>query len=164
VVSWAYAELKHRLPPPPWTVLALAAIVFTTLVPAFVLAQLHQPFIAMDGTLLVEIPVLVRHFIFDLLITASSVGALIGWWLARSRRAVLATALAGIVFALGPGHNTTFVTLAPGVARVALKMFTLLAVIIFIAAVVLVYGQALLLRHHEIANQVDAFKKLDAAI
>jgi hypothetical protein len=87
-------------------------------------------------------------------------GALIGWWLGRSKRAALITGLAGVVFALGPGHNTAFVTLVPGVAGLALKMLALMAVIVFVAAVVLVYGQELLLRHNENANRMDVFKKL----
>ena len=114
VVSWAYTEIKHRLPLPPWTVLAIAAIVFATLLPGFVLAQLHPLLIDLEGTLLVNVPVLIRHFIPDLLDTAFAMGVLIGWWLGRSKRAALATGLAGVTFALGPGHNTAFVTLVPG--------------------------------------------------
>lgn len=140
VVSWAYTEIRHRLPPPPWTVLAVAAIVFAALSPALVLAQLHPLFFDLDGTLLVTVPVLIRHFIIDLLVTAFAMGALIGWWLGRSKRAALATGLAGIVFALGPGHNTAFVTIVPGVEMLALKMLALMSIIIFVAATVLVYA------------------------
>lgn len=143
-VSRAYVEFKHRLPPPPWTVMALTAIVFATLLPAFILAQLHQPFFALDGTLLVGIPVLVKHFVVDLLLTAACAGALIGWGLARTRRAALATALAGVAFALGPGHNTIFFTISPDTSGPALKMLALITTIVVVAAVVLVYSQMLL--------------------
>jgi hypothetical protein len=160
VVSWAYSEIKRRLPPPPWAVLAIAGIVFATLLPAFALAQLHPLFFSLDGTLLVKVPVLIRHFILDLLVTAFAMGALIGWWLGRSKRSALATGLAGVMFALGPGHNTAFVTLVPGVGGLALKMLALMAVIIFVAAVVLVYGQELLLKHNEKTSRMDAFEKL----
>jgi hypothetical protein len=160
VVSWAYTETKHRLPPPPWTVLAVAAIVFATLLPAFALAQLHPLLIDLDGTLLVKIPVLVRHFILDLLVTAFATGALIGWWLGRSKRAALATGMAGVTFALGPGHNTAVVTLEPGVAGLALKMLALMGIVIFVAAIVLVYGQVLLEKHSENANRIVTIKRL----
>lgn len=152
VVSWAYVEIKHRLPPPPWSVLAVAAIVFATLLPAFALAQLHPRFFTLGGTLLVKVPVLIRHFILDLLLTAFAMGALIGWWLGRTRRAALATGLAGIAFALGPGHNTAFVTIVPGVAGLALKMLTLMGIIIFTAAIVLVYGYMLLEKSNVLAS------------
>lgn len=56
----------------------------------------------------------------------------------------MATALAGLVFALGPGHNTIFATLIPGEAGLALKMLVLMSIIIFTAAVILVYSHQIL--------------------
>lgn len=161
VVSWAYTELKHRLPPPPWAALALAAIVFATLLPAFALAQLHPLFFSLDGTLLVKVRVLIRHFILDLLVTAFAASGLIGWWLGRSKRAALKTGLAGVVFALGPGHNTAFVTLVPSVGGLALKMLILMGIIIFTAAIVLVYGYMLLEKYNEKSDVLDSIKRSD---
>lgn len=80
VVSWAHGELKHQLPPSPWAVLALSAIVFTTLMPALILTQYHPPLIAIGGTVLAEVLVIVKHFVSDILVTACVAGALIGWW------------------------------------------------------------------------------------
>src|SRR5262245_58037909 len=36
-------------------------------------------------------------------------GGLVGWWLGRTWRAAVATAVTGFVFVLGPGHNIPFI-------------------------------------------------------
>ena len=53
------------------------------------------------------------QFILELLLTATLMGALAGWILGGSQRAALATALAGFVYALGPGHNIPFLGNTP---------------------------------------------------
>lgn len=92
------------------------------------------------------LPVIVRRFITDLLLTSFAMGALIGWWLARSKKAALATGFAGIAFALGPGHNTAFLTIVPGVERQLINFGILTVVIVVVAAVVLVYAWEILLK------------------
>lgn len=146
IVGWAYAEIKKGLPPLPWTVLAVFAIVIATLIPALVLAQLRSPpFNVSTGT-----PVngtvanLIARFIFELLLTATIIGALLGWWFGHTLRAALAMGLAGFVFALGPGHNIPFLGNTPGAG----KGIILLVSITFVSAIMLVGTQALLARQH----------------
>jgi hypothetical protein len=140
-VGWAYAELKSRLPRHPWTALAVAGIVALILVPAVVLAELHGP--VFTGTLADPVPtvapsVIVARFVGELLATATIVGGLVGWWLGHTRRAVLATGLAGFVFALGPGHNIPLIGGTPGVG----KEIAIMAAVIVVSALALVEGHA----------------------
>jgi hypothetical protein len=138
-VGWAYAELKSRLPRRPWTALAMAGIVALILVPAVVLGELHGP--VFTGTLADAVPtvapwVIVARFVGELLATATIVGALVGRWLGRTRRAALATGLAGFVFALGPGHNIPLIGGTPGVP----KEHAIMSAVTFVSALVLVEG------------------------
>ena len=144
VVGWAYAEIKNGLPSEPWTALALCAIVLGTLAPAMLLAQLRPPpFDVRTGTLISgTVEGTIARFVLELLLTATLVGALLGWWFGRTPRAVLAMALAGFVFALGPGHNIPFLGNTPG----AVKGLLLLVAIIAVSAIVLVESQALLVK------------------
>jgi hypothetical protein len=64
------------------------------------------------------------------------------WRLGHPRQAALATALAGLVFALGPRHNIPFLGSTPATG----KGIALLAAIILVSAVVLVEGEAWLAR------------------
>ena len=77
---------------------------------------------------------MVVHFILELLAPAMILGGAMGWWLGRTWRAVLATGLAGLVFALGPGHNIPFLGNTP----VAGKGLVLLFAITLTSAFVLV--------------------------
>jgi len=79
----------------------------------------------------------IARFVIELLLTATVVGGLAGWWLGHTGRAAFATALAGFVFALGPGHNIPFLGNTPAVG----KGVVLLMVIIFVSAIVLVESQ-----------------------
>jgi hypothetical protein len=81
-------------------------------------------------------------FVFDLLLTATVIGGLGGWLIGRTMRAALATALAGFVFALGPGHNVPFLGNTPATG----KGIALLIVILLVASIVLVEGHAALIR------------------
>jgi hypothetical protein len=143
-VGWSYAEIKAGLPPRPWTALAVFVLVGATLAPAILLAQLRPPplDISTGAILNGTVASVIARFVIELLLTATLVGGLAGWWLGHTPRAALATALAGFIFALGPGHNIPFLGNTPAVG----KGIILLAIIIFISAVVLVESQAWLAR------------------
>jgi len=139
-VGWSYAEIKAGLPSRPWTALAVFVLVAATLTPAILLAQLRPPplDISTGAILNGTVTSVIARFVLELLLTASIVGGLAGWWLGHTRQAVFATALAGFIFALGPGHNIPFLGNTPGVG----KGVILLALIIFVSALVLVESQA----------------------
>jgi hypothetical protein len=142
--GWAYSELLPNLPGRPWTILAWATLVSFTLAPAVVLAQLGLPLFTGTGenaTLTVSSEQAVIIFICNLLLTATITGGLGGWLIGGTKRAALATALAGFVFALGPGHNIPFLGNTPGTG----KGIILLIVIILVASIVLVEGYAALI-------------------
>jgi hypothetical protein len=138
-VGWAYTELRWRLPRRPWTALAVVGIIAVILLPAFVLAELHGPVFtvtAADPVQTVATSIIVLRFVGELLVTATVVGGLVGGWLGRTRRAALATAVAGFIFALGPGHNIPFIGGTPGVG----KELAIMTVVTLVAALVLVEG------------------------
>jgi hypothetical protein len=84
------------------------------------------------------IPEAVFRFIAELMLTASVAGGLVGWWLGRTRRAALATALAGFVFALGPVHNIPFIGGTSGVG----KEIAIMTAVILVSAIALVEAHA----------------------
>jgi hypothetical protein len=136
-VGWAYAELRWRLPRRPWTALAVVGVIAVILLPAFVLAELHVPVFTVTPAgpvQTVATSIIVARFVGELLATATIVGGLVGGWLGRTRRAALATALAGFVFALGPGHNIPFIGGTPGVG----KELAIMTAVMLVAALVLV--------------------------
>jgi xanthosine utilization system XapX-like protein len=136
-VGWSYAELRSRLPPRPWTALAVVGMIGVILLPAFVLAELQGPVYTvtrLGSVQTVPTSTIAARFVGELLATAAIVGWLIGGWLGRSRRAALATALAGFIFALGPGHNIPLIGGTPGVA----KELAIMAIVIGVSALVLV--------------------------
>jgi hypothetical protein len=145
-VGWAYAELRWRLPRRPWTALAVVGVIALILLPAFVLAELHGPVFAVTRSgpvQTVATSIIVLRFVGELLATATIVGGLAGWWLGRTRRAALATAVAGFIFALGPGHNIPLIGGTSGVA----KELAIMASVIGVSALVLVEGHAWLAIH-----------------
>ncbi|HEU5103716.1 MAG TPA: hypothetical protein VFU22_32090 [Roseiflexaceae bacterium] len=153
-VGWAYAELLHRLPKRPWTAVCVVSLITVILLPAFVLAELRAPLFAITPTGAVpSVPtwVIVARFGGELLATATLGGGLVGGWLGRSRRAALATAVSGFVFALGPGHNIPFIGGTPGVA----KELAILAAVVVVSALVLVEGHAWLRRRSRKRGAVD---------
>ena len=110
-VGWAYHELSPNLPPSHWRILALVALIGVILAPAIIFAELRQPLFAITDTgaeLSVPVWYATVIFILELLVTAVLVGGLAGWLIGHTSRAALATALAGFIFALGPGHNIPF--------------------------------------------------------
>jgi hypothetical protein len=144
-VGWAYAEIQAGLPPRPWTALAVFALVGAILTPGILIAQTRPPPLDIATGAIIDgssVRVVVARFVLELLLTATVVGGLAGWWLGHTPRAAAATALAGFVFALGPGHNVPFLGNTPGVG----KGIALLAAIILVSAMVLVESQAWLAR------------------
>ena len=140
-VGWAYVELRHRLPGRPWTALAVVGVIGVILGPAFVLAELQAPVFTVTPAgpvQTVATSLIVARFVGDLLATATLVGGLVGSWLGRTRRAALATAVAGCVFALGPGHNIPFLGGTPGVG----KELAIMTAVTLVSALVLVEGDA----------------------
>ncbi len=140
-VGWAYAELRQRLPGRPWTFLAVVGVMAVILGPAFVVADLHAPVFTVTPAgpvQTVATSMIVARFVGGLLATATLVGGLVGGWLGRMRRAALATAVAGFVFALGPGHNIPFLGGTPGVG----KELAIMTAVTLVSALVLVEGDA----------------------
>ncbi len=144
-VGWAYSELLPGLPGRPWTIFAWVALIGLTLLPSIVLAQLSPPLFTGTGENViaaVSVEQAVIIFVRNLLFTATVIGGLGGWLIGRTRRAAFATALAGFVFALGPGHNVPFLGNQPATG----KGIILLLAIVLTASIVLVEGHAALIR------------------
>lgn len=137
-VGWAYAELFPALPARPWTAPALVGLIAVILAPAVMLAELRQPLFegltAETATLRVSVGRAAFVFVAELLVTTAAVGALAGWWIGGSGRAAFASAAAGLIFALGPGHNIPFLGSTPAAGKGALILLAVVAV----SAVVLV--------------------------
>lgn len=140
-MGWAYAEVLPMLPPRPWTAGALGVLIVVSQLPATVLAELRRPMFTLTPAGVVfqmTVDTAVVTFIAELLLTATIVGWLGGWWRGRSRRAAAAMALAGFTFALGPGHNIPFIGGTGGVGREGAIMGS----VIVVSALVLVEGHA----------------------
>lgn len=146
-VGWAYGELLPGLPPRPWTFPAMVALIALILAPSIFLAELRSPLFTVttdDAQLAVSVARVVVTFILELLVTAALAGGLAGWVIGRNGRAALATATAGFIFALGPGHNIPFLGNTPGTG----KGIALLLAIVAVSALVLVEGHLALTRGH----------------
>lgn len=144
-VGWAYSEIQTALPPRPWTSLAVFAIVALTLTPAILLAQLRPPPLDISTGAIIDgstTGIVIARVVLELLLTATIVGALMGWLLVRTPQAALAMALASLVFAIGPGHNIPLLGNTSAVG----KGIVLLIAIIATSAIVLVESDALLSR------------------
>jgi hypothetical protein len=139
-VGWSYAELHSALPPRPWTAPAIVVLVFAILAPAIVLAQLRAPLIFLGEPSLppADVPRIAIEFLLELVVTALVTGSAAGWVLGHSPRAALATGVAGVVYAFGPGHNIPFLGNTPASG----KGLALLLAITVIAAIVLVEATA----------------------
>lgn len=147
-VGWAYDELLPHLPPRPWTAVAIIGLIWAILLPGIVLAEVREPFFHLqaDGSSVLAVSVgrATIGFILELLVTAVIVGALAGWLIAGTRRAALATAVSGFIFALGPGHN---IPLIGGSNLFYLgKELAIMMAIIVVSSLVLVEGHARWLR------------------
>jgi hypothetical protein len=139
-VGWCYFEIRESLPPRPWTSLAMAIIVGLILVPSIVVAELRPPFVDFEtGTILREEGTsLVIRFVVELILLTILAGLGAGWVVGRTSRAAVSTAVAGAIFALGPGHNIPFLANTPATG----KGIMLLVAIILISSLVLVEGSA----------------------
>jgi hypothetical protein len=143
-VGWSYMEISAGLPPRPWTSLAVIALIGAILAPAILLAHTRPSTFdpAVGNILLGRGRETFWRVVFELLATATIVGGLAGWWIGRSPQAVLATALAGLVFAIGPGHNIPLLGNTPS----EIKGLVILFVVVIVSALVLVEGSTMLMR------------------
>ena len=144
-VGWMYGELLPNLPPRPFTSLTVVVLIAIILLPSILLAELREPLFDISvpgGQLQVSIGRAILIFVLELLLTATLAGGLVGWLIGRSGQATVATAVAGFIFALGPGHNIPLIGATPGVA----KEIVIITAVILISAVVLVEAQAKLSR------------------
>lgn len=135
-VGWSYAELQAGLPRRPWTAAAIVALVFVILTPAIVIAQLRGPltFLGDPSLAPADRPQVAIRFILELLVPALLVGLAAGWLIAHSLRGAVSTGVAGLVYALGPGHNIPSL----GNTLATPKELVLLLAITSVAAIVLV--------------------------
>jgi hypothetical protein len=140
-VGWAYAEVHHRLPKRPWTLVAVVGLIALILTPSVMIAEVRPPMFTINAAgqeVIMEISEIVARFIGELLVTATLAGGLLGAWLGRTRRAIISMAVAGFIFALGPGHNIPFIGGTTGVA----KEIAIMMIVIIVSALALVEGHA----------------------
>ena len=140
-VGWAYHELLPNLPPRPWREVTIIGLIMVILLPSIVLAEMRAPMFEIGGPssfLVISFRQAAVIFILELLVTATLMGGIAGWIIRRTCKAVLATALAGIIFALGPGHNIPFLGNTPG----TLNGVAILFAIVMVSAMVLVETRA----------------------
>lgn len=137
-VGWAYQELLPHLPPRPWPAVAMIVLICISLAPAILLAERRAPLFAgttaETAVLQVTVGRAVALFVLELVATSALVGGLAGWWIGGSARSALATATAGVVFGIGPGHNIPFLGSTPATG----KGIALLLAVILVSSFVLV--------------------------
>ena len=143
-VGWSYAEIQASLPARPWTFLAFSTVIGLILAPSILLGQMRGP-IYNPGTNAIppdQLKNVIAHVVGELILTSVVAGGLVGWILGHTGRAALVTALTGLVFAIGPGHNIPLLasTTAAG------KGIILLVAIVIVASWVLVESQTWLAR------------------
>jgi hypothetical protein len=129
-VGWAYREILPGLPVRPWRAPFVAGLITLMLFPGAALAEIRPPLFTLErgeAVLAVSLPVVTAHFVFELLLPAVILGGLSGWALARTRRAALAMAISGLIFALGPGHNIPFIGGTEGVEKEAVILLAVVA-------------------------------------
>ena len=108
-VHRSYDALRASLPARPWAAPAMFGVVTVILLPSFVLAEMGTPLVDVAEGEIGASPLAVGvAFVLKLFVPTSIAGAVVGWVLGRTSRAAQTTALAGFVFALGPGHNIPF--------------------------------------------------------
>lgn len=136
VVGWSYSTLQANLPPRPWTALAVVGLIVATLLPSILLAQTRPALIDLSTGVIPPGagPEVGIRFVLELIVTAVAVGGMAGWLIGRTPQAALSTALAGLVYALGPGHNIPLLGSTTSVG----KGLGLLLAITIVSSVVLV--------------------------
>jgi hypothetical protein len=72
-------------------------------------------------------------FILPFGVVVAAVGGAAGWLIGRSGQAAMATAVAGFIYALGPGHNIPLVGGTPGVG----KELVIMAAVVVVSALIL---------------------------
>lgn len=142
-VGWSFYEIHAGLPAPPWTSIAIFCLFSLVLAPSAVMAELRPALLGSSNSF--SIPpgqgaAIAVRFLLELVLSAALVGAACGWYLGRTPQATLATAVAGIALAAGPGHNIPFLGNTPA----AVKGLLLLAAAMLVSAVVLVAALELL--------------------
>lgn len=143
-VGWAYNEISPGLPPRPWRDFALVGLIWAILLPSILLAEVRKPLFDVTGSnavLAVGVSQAVIIFILELLVTTTISGGIAGMLVGRTWRAALATALAGLVFALGPGHNIPLIGGTTGVG----KELAIMAAVTFVSGLVMVEAHHLLI-------------------
>jgi hypothetical protein len=146
-VGKAYQELLPKLPLRPWRAIAIVGLIIAILLPSIVLAELRAPMFDISGPsalLVLSVRQAALIFILELLLTATLVGGIAGWIICHTRKAALSTALAGLIFAIGPGHNIPFLGSTPG----TLKGVVMLFAVVLVSSVVLVETNAQLSNEH----------------
>jgi hypothetical protein len=141
-IGWSYFHLREALPARPWTSVGVFALIMGVLAPAIALSFTHGPLFDLETATIpagrgVRVAI---HVCLELLLTATIAGGVLGWWLTHSPRAAFTTAIAGLAFAVGPGHNVPFFGTTPA----AFKGFALLAIIAAVSAIALVESEAAL--------------------
>jgi hypothetical protein len=141
-VGWSFQTIQSGLPAYPWSFLGLSLVILLVLLPGFLIAEFTPAPFNLDGSLASGYTgwKAAGQFFLELILTSAIVGAGIGWFLAGTRAAVISTAVAGVVFALGPGHNIPFLGNTPGVS----KGIALLLAIILISSFSLMLGVELI--------------------
>ncbi len=140
-VGWAYFHIRSGLPSRPWNSAAMVGIILALLLPGMLLSFTHGPLFDLATA---KVPPgqgwrVFTHFALELVVPALLVGAAGGWWLGRSISAALATALAGLALALGPGHNIPMF----GTSPLAWKGHAIVLIIALASAITLVESEAL---------------------
>jgi len=137
-VGWSYSEVHPGLPSRPWTAIAFAGLIVLILAPSVLLSEWRTPIL--DAATF-SIPPgeggrAASRFVLELVLPSLLVGAAVGWFLGHTPRAAVATAVAGIAFALGPGHNIPFLghTPAAGKGLMLLLAITLVSSIVLVEA------------------------------
>lgn len=141
-VGWAYQSFDSFLPSFPGNILALSGLIILILLPALVLVHFRPPIFEMTSAgaqMMVSTGRAVWTFIFELVLTAVLVSLAVGWLLGKTPQAALRTGVAGLVFALGPGHNIPFIS---GSWPAVFRSWILLGTIIFVSAMILVLVEA----------------------
>lgn len=160
-VGWAYQELLPKLPSRPWRTVSIIGLISAILLPSILLTEIRMPMFDVSGPsalLVISVERAAVIFIQELLLTATLAGGLAGWIICRTRRAALSTALAGLIFALGPGHNIPFLGSTPG----TLKGVAILLAVVLVSAVVLVETHAGLSKEHK--NEMGITSEVNTGI
>jgi hypothetical protein len=141
-IGWGYAHISEALPARPWRSLAMLGVISALLLPGVLLSLTHGPLFDLATAKIRPgegMHVAIR-FALELVAPAMLVGAVLGWQLGGSWKAVLAMVLAALAFAIGPGHNVPMFGTSPS----ALKGFAILGIVLVPVAVVLVEVAAVL--------------------